>query len=309
MAFVRNVIKGRHKWPESIDFDRSGNLYFSDHRQKALFRMPRTENGRLAASEQKLLYGFEHVSGISIDREHNILYLGSRINRSGKILRIPLELFRAQINIRYPSFRWDRLIDPSLRPEEFDLNHGKGRKGSVTPNGVVFDRQTNSAFYTDSNLEWSYLGSPGFIGNTHDPGRAQFFTPNGIDLDPAGKDVLVISLARKKRILRLDGGNKRAVESPIVGKMLDGLLCLENGDVLVASFYSKAVFHLRWNGHAYEKPSVIQRRLDCATDVALGQSSDGSGESLFVTTTKGFFRSFLGGGAIIEIPNIRGRMR
>jgi hypothetical protein len=305
VAFFRKLTMGKHNWPESIDFDRSGNLYFSDHREKALFSIRRNPDGALADTDEMLLYGFDHASGVSIDRENNILYLGIQIKKAGAILCIPLELFDEQTNIRYPSFRWDRLKDLSLQPEEIDLNRGKGKRGSPKPNGVIFDKGTNSVFYTNSNLEGAALCFNGFVGNTSDPERKKFFTPNGIDVDPTAEGVLVISLARKKRILRLDWRNKTSLESPRIGKMLDGLLCLENGDVLVASFYSKAIFHLRWNGRGYEKPTVIQNKLDCATDVALGQSANGSGESLFVTATKGFFRSYWEGGAIIEIPNIQ----
>ena len=38
-------IVGDHNWPESIDFDRDSNLYFTDAIEKALFQITRNEDG------------------------------------------------------------------------------------------------------------------------------------------------------------------------------------------------------------------------------------------------------------------------
>jgi len=52
---IEKLIVGNHKWPESIDLDRDGNLYFTDLIEKALFRIKRNKDGALASQNEKVL--------------------------------------------------------------------------------------------------------------------------------------------------------------------------------------------------------------------------------------------------------------
>ncbi len=294
------LLAGKHKWPESIDFDRSGNFYFSDHAEKALFRVKRNIDGTLASMDEKLLDGFEHVGGISVDKDNNLLYLGVRTNNRGKIIQIPLSLFQVPTNVDYPSFKNENAS--TLRELDIEITGEKPR--SPKPNGVIFDNRIDSVFYTDTDMP---LGSKGFIGSTTNKIAQKVSAPNGVDIDPTNPNtMLVISLFWKKAIIRLDLNNNTETLSSKFGCGLDGLLCLENGDVLVASFFSKEIFHLSWNGYTYENPCVIDKVFGCPTDLTIGTSSDGSGESLFVTAMSLWSTlPLIKDGKIIEVLNIR----
>ena len=309
MAFVRSVTQGEQKWPESIDFDRRGNLYFTDHDEKALFRIKRNQYGALADGPERLLHGFQHAGGISIDRDKDILCLGARVKRDGGILCIPLELLDKHRNIPYFSFRDEVLANRPQHLEGMYTNRDRKKPSPPQPNGVVYDPNTGTIFYTHSNIVRGRFGFNGFLGNTENSLRRALRSPNGIDIDPTRKDTLVISLFWKNCILRLDTTSGASIKSPPFGKGLDGLLCLENGDVIVTSFGSGEIFHLSWDGGEYVYPTVLQNGLDCPTDVAIGPSASSSGESLYVTTTKGLVRSWFGGGEILEIPNFRELIR
>jgi len=309
VAFMRSVTQGEQKWPESIDFDRRGNLYFTDHDEKALFRIKRNQDGTLADSTERLLYGFRHAGGISIDRDKDILYLGARVKRDGGILCIPLKLLAQHRSTPYSSFREEFLANHPQHLERMDTDRDRKKASPSQPNGVVYDPSTGTIFYTHSNIVRGWLGFKGFLGNTENSLRRALRSPNGIDIDPTRKDTLVISLFWKNCILRLDTTNGAAIKSPVFGKGLDGLLCLENGDVIATSFGSGEIFHLSWDGSKYVHPTVLQNGLDCPTDIAIGPSASGSGESLYVTTTKGLVRSWFGGGEILEIPKIRELIR
>ena len=59
---------------------------------------------------------------------------------------------------------------------------------------------------------------------------------------------------------------------------------------------------------------MVARDLDNPTDLALGRSSCGEGESLFVTTTKLSYAFFpnrwkWGRGRVVEIENIREKLK
>ena len=309
MANEKPVV-GDHKWPESVDFDQHGNLYFTDAIEKALFQIKRNHNGTLDNKSIPLLLGFDHTSGVSVDRKNAFLYLGTKVNRAGKILKIPLRLFEIQTSIDYRSFRWDSLNDLSLQPEELDIECKGTYRRAATPNGVVFNRKANHVFYTDSTIPESLLfGGKGFIGNTNDLFQRELITPNGIDLDPTSENALVVSLLRKNCVLHLDLVSGKETSSPVFGTWLDGLLCLENGDILVAAFRSRRIFHLSRNKNEFIDPCVISELSDCPTDLAIGPSSDGMGESLFVTTTGGILRFLWRGGKVVEIPHIRDLIR
>ena len=297
-------IVGDHKWPESIDFDQDGNLYFTDAIEKALFQIKRSRDGTLASTSIKLLYGLDHASGVSIDRENAFLYLGARVRKAGKIIRIPLHWFETHREVDYRSFGRNTLSDPSPQLEELDIEFRGKRPRAATPNGVVFHRQSNTVFYTDTNIPGSLWGSMGFLGNTNDLNQPEFFTPNGIDVDPKTENGLVVSLLRRNSVILWDFKKGEETSRISVRSWLDGLLCLEDGDVLVAAFGSRKIFHLSRNGIEFTDSRVIAELSGHPTDLAIGQSSDGMGESLFVTTTRGI-TSFWGGGKVVEIPHIQ----
>src|SRR5215510_4524686 len=98
---IEKLIVGIHKWPESIDFDQDGNLCFTDAIEKALFQIKRNKDGTLASAGIKLLYGFNHTGGVSIDRENAFLYLGAKIKKAAKILKIPLRCFETYRDVHY----------------------------------------------------------------------------------------------------------------------------------------------------------------------------------------------------------------
>ena len=90
----RNLCSKPHYWPEAIDIDGDGNLYFSDVVAKKLYCFTRGTDGSLQKQEQLLLQGFKHAAGISIDRGKELLYLGVtlRDDQVSKVLQIPLGL-------------------------------------------------------------------------------------------------------------------------------------------------------------------------------------------------------------------------
>ena len=63
------LIVGNINGLNQIDFDRNGNLYFTDAIEKALFRIKRNKDGALAPQNEKLLSRFEHIGGIKIDKD------------------------------------------------------------------------------------------------------------------------------------------------------------------------------------------------------------------------------------------------
>jgi hypothetical protein len=298
------MIVGNHKWPESIDFDQDSNLYFTDAVEKALFQIRRSKDGTLASTSIKLLYGFDHASGVSIDRENGFLYLGAKVKKAGKIIKIPLRWFETHRDIDYRSFDRNTLSDAALQLEELDIEYRGKRPRAATPNGIVFHRPSNTVFYTDSNILGSLWGSMGFIGNTNDLNQPELITPNGIDIDPKAENGLVVSLLRKNSIICWDFKKSEETSRIRVGSWLDGLLCLDNGNVLVAAFGSRKIFHLSRKDNELTNPCVIAELSGYPTDLAIGKSSDGMEESLFVTTLRGI--TFLwGGGQVLEIPHIR----
>jgi hypothetical protein len=299
---------GHYKWLESIDFDRYGNLYFTDASRNALYKFKRQKDGRLARKSTRLLYGLRWTSGVSIDRENDFLYLGARVGKKGKILKIPLLWFKTHTDINYRFYQADPSSDPALRPEELDISWTGQQPREALPNGVVFHRPSNTVFYTDQNFNGSFLGRMGFVGRTDDSPQPELFTPNGIDVDLKAENVLIVSLMRKRSIIRWDFQKGQELSRTTIGRWLDGLICLENGDVLVAAFGYRRIFHLTRTGDGFTDPCEIARLSGCPTDMVIGTSSDGEGESLFVTTMRGF-TFFLGGGRIVEIPRIRELIR
>ena len=312
----KNLCLYTHKWPEAIDMDGDGNLYFSDVVAKTLYRFVRDGDGRLQGEEQLLLKGFKHAAGISIDRENELLYFGVRLagDRVSKILQIPLGLLDRSQKFEY-SYR-DLKRSVEMNPAglyEYEI-------GDSIPNGVIFDQSTKNVYYTHENLFLGYLmNKPGYVGDTQWMINQELLVPNGIHVDPTIEDktVLVVGQTRTNSIVRITmpqvelGKPKRT--SGVGGRLgagLDGLFCLENGDLLVAGFVSGQILYLSWDGRAYGDPVVIDDGLDNPTDLVVGPSSRGADhpESLYVTTLV-WWRTFLfPKGKVVEIPDFKARI-
>jgi hypothetical protein len=107
------LIVGNHKWPESIDFDQDGNLYFTDAIEKALFQIKRSKDGALASTSIQLLYGLDHASGVSIDRENAFLYSSAKVKRpvrSSKSRLAGLKLVEMLIIFLFAGILWTTLL-------------------------------------------------------------------------------------------------------------------------------------------------------------------------------------------------------
>jgi hypothetical protein len=310
---TRNLCSKSHKWPEAIDMDGDGNLYFSDAVAKKLYRFTRERDGSLQKKEQLLIQGFKHVGGISIDRQNKLLFLGVRLQGDlvSKVLQIPLELLDHCQDFEYSYKDLKRSVQMnSAALYEYEI-------GESTPNGVVFDKRTNNVFYTDENIFQGYVrNEPGHVGDTQGKIEKKLLTPNGIDIDPTieNRTVLVVGQTRKNTILRstvpqVELGKSRRL-SGVGGRMgagPDGLFCMENGDILVAAFLTGQILYLPWDGSSYSDPIVIEDGLDNPTDVVVGPSSSGAvdSDSLYVTTLV-WWRIFLfPAGKVVEIPGIR----
>lgn len=300
-----------HKWPESIDFDSRGNLYFTDAGSKALYQIKRDQRSNTlpCEGEKKLLWGFQHLAGISIDRINDHIYLGVKLEENGrvkgKILQIPVDLLDDETGTNYQAMRSGAI-------REYDLDSGERKPMHPRPNGVVFDPATKNVFYTNEDL----LGCRGYVGNIRDSHVRNYETPNGIDIDHVSPTpALIVALSRANRLVRLDAAGHQLTEKNLgnrkkywLGLGPDGVFCLENGDVLFASFLLGKIYYLRRQGDSFSDPLEIESGLDQPTDLAIGVSSTGEGESLFVTTTS-LLKLFFGGrGNVVEIPHIRERI-
>jgi hypothetical protein len=312
----RNLCSKSHKWPEAIDMDEDGNLYFSDVVEKKLYRFVRDGDGSLQENEQLLLKGFKHAAGISIDRENKLLYFGVRLpgDRVTKMLQIPLGLLDHSQEYEYSYQNLKRSVEmDSAALYEYEI-------GQSGPNGVVFDHKTKDVFYTNENIFLGYLiGKPGYVGDTQGMINQELLVPNGIKVDPTldEKTVLVVGQTRTNTIQRitmpqveLDKPKHIRGVGGRLGPGLDGLFCLENGDILVAGFVTGQILYLHWDGNTYGDPIVIEDSLDNPTDVVVGPSSRGADhpESLYVTTLV-WWRAFLfTAGKVVEIPDIRAKI-
>lgn len=198
----RNLCSLSHQWPEAVDIDGDGNLYFTDTVAKKLYRFPRQTDGSLKLKEQLLLEGFKHLAGISIDRENELLYLGAALKdeQVSKVLQIPLGLLNRCQDFEYSYENLKRSVD--MGPAalyEYEIGESK-------PNGVVFDKVTKDVFYTDENLILGYLrNKPGHVGDTQGMIKEELLTPNGIDIDPTSENnnVLVVGQPRTRWILSI----------------------------------------------------------------------------------------------------------
>jgi sugar lactone lactonase YvrE len=312
----RNLCSESHNWPEAIDFDGDGSLYFSDVVAKKLDRFPREGDGSLQEKEQLLLKGFKHAAGISIDRENKLLYFGVRLqgDRVSKVLQIPLGLLDRCQECDYSYQKLKRSVEMDSEVlYEYEI-------GESIPNGVVFDKKTKNVFYTHENIIRGYiLNRPGYVGDTQGKIKEKLLTPNGIKIDPTieDKSVLVVGQPRTNTIVRItmpqvELGKPKQIRGigERLGVVPDGLFCLENGDLLVAGFATGQILYLPWDGSTYHDPIMIEDGLDNPTDLVVGPSSRGAdySESLYVTTLV-WWRAFLFPvGKVIEIPDIRTRI-
>ncbi|MBI9082215.1 MAG: hypothetical protein JEZ11_01375 [Desulfobacterales bacterium] len=312
-----------HTWPESIDVDSEGNLYFSDMCEKALYRLARLKEKDEGAAfrEEKLLKGLAHISGVSIDRnkEKEALYCGAKVpgDKGFSILGLPLSLWE-------PEAVTIDMADPKNFAEAAPPERRYGQGKIEKPNGVAFDAANNDIYYTVAN----YLSfSGGHVGKINlDPkvttAQIPMTTPNGIDLykdaQTNGSQLLVtrtgLPLLRQGGA-SLDPMGKETILAGLSKYHPDGVYCMKNGDALVAGFSSGNILYLqRKKGSTvyYEAvPVPLCRSLGHPTDLVMAPSSTGTDQSLYVTSTNPW-RLFLPkdqrGGRVLEIPHIEKRL-
>ena len=326
MAQVENPIEVRtkmpHVWPESIDIDRLGNIYFTDAAEGSLYRIRRNKDNSLAQQEETLLKDFKRASGISIDPIGQVLYIGVTIRFQGKsqykIVGIPLEFFRTCLDFPY---RFSSLKECA------ELNSIEIVETAIpnVPNGVIFDSKLQLTYYTYIRLGiLAYLFRlEGHIGKTlfSTDGKEKIIykirSPNGIDLDrtdPGTVLVVASTLENAVKLIKLSDGKTEEISTIMLPKSdgttpahwPDGLICLENGDVLVAAFGSGQILYLAKDGSQYRGPFKLAEGLGHPTDLVLGPSTQNRTRSLFVTTKETWFIPFksYAKGKVVEIQNI-----
>jgi hypothetical protein len=305
----------RLNWPESIDMDRQGNLYVSDTLAGSLYRLRRRADGTLDSSEELILSELKSAHAVSIGPE-DTLYLGVTVRVGqeieSRIIALPPDLLAGtdlphtyealKAHAAQQGYPWRERVLPPGNP----------------PNGVVFAERNHSVYYTVERLWPGLLGRKGHLASVsfdadhQAPEILKRVTPNGIDVDSSAEELtLVLALSFKHAVcrIRLSPGREPQVQKARLGSgrrwpfghIPDGLICLENGDVLVACFGSGKVLCLPREGSAYGRSCPVCEGLGCPTDLVCGQSSGGRGTSLFVTTMKPLFK-----GRLIEIPDIQG---
>jgi len=168
------------------------------------------------------------------------------------------------------------------------------------PNGVLFDRKENTVYYTCPKVILGWFGIQGYVGKTlinrkmginlGKMAKICMITPNGIDIDRSSSETtLVVSLYHENAIARMTPSDTkpryvkalRSTDGQILGRGPDGLLCLKNGDVLVAAFWSNKILYLSWNGMSYADPVSLVGDVNNPTDLVIGPSSLGGGEVSF----------------------------
>jgi hypothetical protein len=141
--------------------------------------------------------------------------------------------------------------------------------------------------------------------------------PNGIDL-LKGDDgpPLWVTLTQENKIVGIDPRpekKQQAVTISLPGDKgnfrqpwPDGLLVMENGDLLVAAFGTGEILYLEKGKGGYEQPITVANVPGCPTDLVLAPSLSGEGISLYVTYTQlwNFVNWSLQRGAVAEIQNI-----
>ena len=314
--------KIQHVWPESIDIDRFGNIYFTDAAEGTLCRIRRNKDNSLAQQEETLLKDFKRASGISIDPIGQVLYMGVTIRFQGKtqykIVGIPLEFFSTCQEFPY---RFNSLKECAK------LNNIEIVETAISnvPNGVIFDSKQQLTFYT-----YIRLGILAFVFKLEGHiGKMPVKTdvkvkiihnirsPNGIDLDRSDPGtVLVVTATLDNAVKRIRVSEEKTEEMLTIslqksgGKsprhLPDGLICLENGDILVAAFGSGQILYLAKDGDQYRGPFKLAEGLGHPTDLVLGLSSQNRTRSLFVTTKEAWLIPFksIAKGKVVEVPYI-----
>ncbi|MBT8331644.1 MAG: SMP-30/gluconolactonase/LRE family protein [Deltaproteobacteria bacterium] len=269
-----------------------------------------------------MLEDFKRASGISIDPIGQVLYMGVTINFQGKsqykIVGIPLIFFSTCQDFPY---RFSSLKECA------ELNNIKIVETAIpnVPNGVIFNSKQQLLFYTYIRLGiFAYLFKlDGHIGKTHVKTDAKvkilhkIRSPNGIDLDRTDPGtVLMVAATLDNAVKRIRVSEDNAEEMLTImlqksgGKsarhLPDGLICLENGDVLVAAFGSGQILYLAKDGDQYRGPFKLAEGLGHPTDLVLGPSSQNRSRSLFVTTKEAWLIPFksIAKGKVVEIQNI-----
>jgi sugar lactone lactonase YvrE len=311
-----------HAWPESIDIDQEDNIYFTDAYAGTLYRLARNEDGTLKTKEEPLIVGLKRASGISISREEHVMYMGFAIRSDQgteyRIARIPLDIFTKCTRRPY-SYEALRVCAQTQQIELIES------KISHALNGVIFDRDSQTAYYTYAALglfNWifkkkGHIGSVKFNPSMEPTIISPIFSPNGIDVEPAGNGVaLIVTITLEDSINRIivsDGDVSANISSSfrkagggLLDNLPDGLLRLPKGDLLVAAFGSGKIFYFARRGNKYSDPVEIEQGLGNPTDLTIGLSSDGNGNSVYVTTKKGGLLPWksISQGRIVEITDI-----
>jgi sugar lactone lactonase YvrE len=311
-----------HVWPESIDMDRFGNIYFTDAAEGTLYRIRRNKDNSLAQQEEALLKDFKRASGLSIDPKGQVLYMGVTIRFQGKtqykIVGIPLLFFSICQDFPY---RFSSLKECA------ELNNIKLLETAIpnVPNGVIFNSKQQSTYYTYIRLGILayFFKFEGHIGKTTVKTDVKVKiihktrSPNGIDLDRTDPGtILVVAITLDNAVKRIRVSEDKAEEMLTImlqksgdksaRHLPDGLICLENGDVLVAAFGSGQILYLAKDGDQYRGPFKLAEGLGHPTDLVLGLSSQNRTRSLFVTTKETWFFPFksFAKGKVVEVPYI-----
>jgi len=311
----RVCTKTPHAWPESIDTDPTGNIYFTDAAKGTLYRIRRNKDNSLTQEEELILQGFKRASGISIDPVSLFLYVGVVIRSQGKkefkILGIPLDIFNTCRDFPYSY---------SELKECVERNNNEIVETSIPkpPNGVIFSSKLQSAFYT-----YERLGLLGHIGKTTVKADSdvkiiqEMRSPNGIDLYQTVRGTVLVVAATRDNAVKLMRVSEDTAEQILTiplgkrgdkfpGHLPDGLICLDNGDILVAAFGSGQILYLAKDGNQYLGPYKLAEGLGHPTDLVLWPSSQNGTRSIFVTTKETWFISFksTAKGRVVEIQDI-----
>ena len=307
-----------HAWPESIDTDATGNIYFTYADEGTLYRIKREDENSLAKKEELLLKDFKRASGISIDPASQVLYMGVVIRWQGKIkykiLGIPLDIFNICQAFPYSY---------SGLKECAEMNKNEIVESSIpkAPNGVIFNSKLQSAFYTYARLgPLGYIFRlKGHIGKTTVKAESEvkiiqeMRSPNGIDLYQKDSETILAvasTLDHEVKLMRILEDKTEHILTISVkmsnGKYPDGLTYLENGDILLAVFSSGQILYLPKDGNKYLEPYTLVEGLGHPTDLVVWPSCKNGPRSIFVTTKETWFNTNKSAakGKVVEIQDI-----
>ncbi len=307
-----------HAWPESIDTDATGNIYFTDAVEGTLYRIRREDENSLAKEEELLLMGFKRAAGISIDREHQVLYMGVIIKWQRKIeykiLGVPLDIFNTCEAFPYT---YDGLKECAK------LSNIEIYEASILnrPNGVIFNSQLQSTYYTHARLGLKeylfrlkgHVGKMTLNTNRQTEIILEMRSPNGIDIYQKGSETILAvtsTLDHDVKIMRIIDGKTEPISTISLKKSNnrypDGLTYLENGDILLTAFGSGRILYLNKDGDRYIGPYTLVEGLGHPTDLAVWPSCKKGPRSIFVTTKETWFNTNKSNaqGKVIEIKDL-----